>query len=63
SRPKSPLILRPHPYVEAYLTRGFPSRRTKWFMKFNKWIKVLPDSEFHLSEYRFFDGNEDEIRL
>ncbi|MFM7401311.1 MAG: Rne/Rng family ribonuclease [Bacteroidota bacterium] len=63
SRPKSPLILRTHPYVEAYLTRGFPSRRAKWFMKFNKWIKVLPDSEFHLSEYRFFDGNEDEIRL
>jgi len=63
SRPKSPLILRTHPYVEAYLTRGFPSRRAKWSLKFNRWIKVVPDADFHLSEYRFFDGNEDEIRL
>lgn len=63
SRPRSPLALRAHPYLEAYLTKGFPSRRMRWFMKYNKWIKIGSDSDYHLMEYRFFDGNEDEIRL
>ena len=29
-----------HPYIEAYITSGFISRRLKWFFKYGKWIKV-----------------------
>lgn len=63
SRPHSPLALRAHPYLHAYLTKGFPSRRMRWLMKYNKWIKISADNDYHLMEYRFFDGNDDEIRL
>lgn len=63
SRPKSPLQLRVHPFLEAFLKRGFPSRQMRWFMRYNKWVRVSPNSDYHLTEYRFFDGNDDEIRL
>lgn len=63
SRPRIKLTLRTHPYLEAYLKKGILSRRWKWFLKFNKWIKVIPDGDYHLTSYRFFDENNDEIRL
>lgn len=64
SRPKSPLYLRVHPYLEAYLKKGlFSSFQVRWFFKYNKWIRIVPHADFHLAEYRFFDGNDDEIRL
>lgn len=63
SRPKAPLYLRVHPYLEAYLKRGFPSRRMQWFMKYNKWIRIVPHSDYQLTEYRFMEGNDDEIRV
>lgn len=63
SRPKSKLVLKVHPYIEAYLKKGFPNHQMRWFQKLFKWIKVIPDHNFHLMQYKFFDGNEDEIRL
>lgn len=63
SRPKSTIVLKVHPYVEAYLKRGLPSIQMKWYLKLYKWIRINADSNFHLNKYRFFDGNEDEIRL
>jgi ribonuclease G len=63
SRPRTPLTLKTHPYLEAFLTKGIFNRRWNWFLKFNKWIKIVPDSDYHLSSYRFFDANDDEIRL
>jgi ribonuclease G len=64
SRPKSTLQLRVHPYIDAYLTKGWlKSRQMKWFWKYNKWIKIVPEGDYHLNEFRFFDNNEDEIRM
>ena len=63
SRPKSTIILKVHPYIEAYLKKGLPNRQMKWYFKLYKWIRVEADNGFHLNKYRFFDGNEDEIRL
>ncbi|MDP2424498.1 MAG: Rne/Rng family ribonuclease [Bacteroidales bacterium] len=57
------LILAVHPYVYAYLLKGLPSIRLKWFFKFNKWIKVKPISAYHFLEYHFFNKQEDEIIL
>lgn len=62
SRPKK-LKLKVHPYIEAYLTRGFMSRQVNWFRAHFKWVKIVPDSDFHLSRYKFYDSNDDEIRL
>ncbi len=63
SRPKGDLYLRVHPFVEAYLLRGWWNYRWRWFAKYNKWIRIVPHSDYALTEYRFFLGNEDEIRL
>ncbi len=63
ARPKSQLILRVHPYIAAYLTKGLFSIQMQWFRKHFKWVKIIEDSEYHLSKYKFFDKNEDEIRL
>ncbi len=63
SRPKSKLKLRVHPFVESYLRKGFPSIRMKWYQKFYKWIQLIPDSNVNLTDFRFYDENDDEIRL
>lgn len=63
SRPKGDLYLRVHPFVEAYLLRGWPNYRWRWFLKHSKWVRIVPSSDYALTEYRFFINNEDEIRL
>src|SRR5690606_7934670 len=35
------ISLHVHPFVAAYLTKGIPSIRQKWYMKFKKWIKIV----------------------
>lgn len=52
-----------HPYIYAYLTKGLFSIRFKWFMKFGKWIRIVPMSSYHFLEYRFFNKEDDEIKL
>jgi ribonuclease G len=63
SRPKAPIFLRVHPYLEAFLKKGFPSRRMRWLMRYNKWVRIIPYADFPLTEYRFYEGNDDEIRV
>jgi len=63
SRPKSKIKLLTHPFIEAYLKKGWPSTQMKWYLKFYKWVKIQPNNDFHLTKYKFYDENEDEIRL
>jgi ribonuclease G len=63
SRPKAPVYLRVHPYIDAFLRRGWTSQQLRWFVKYNKWIRVVPHTDYALNEYRFFVGKDDEIRL
>jgi ribonuclease G len=57
------LQLHVHPYIYAYLTKGLPSLRMRWSWKYQRWITVRSNAECHLTDYRFFDENDDEIRL
>lgn len=52
-----------HPYVYAYLTKGFPSIQLRWAFKFKKWISISGNKSFHMIEYRFFNNKGDEIRI
>lgn len=63
SRPKAPLVVHMHPYLAAFIKRGFPSLQMRWYFKYNKWIKIREVVDFSMTEYKFFDENEDEIRL
>jgi ribonuclease G len=58
---KPKLTLKVHPYLAAYLTKGFPSIRLKWCYKFFKWVKVEPNPSFALTEYHLLDENKDLI--
>jgi ribonuclease G len=63
SRPKSKIYLKVHPYVEAYLKKGLPNKQMRWYMEHQKWVRIVPNNNFQLMQYKFFDENEDEIRV
>lgn len=60
---KAKLMLKVHPFIYAYLKKGFINRQMKWYRKYYKWIAIQEEGGYHLNEYRFFDENDDEIRL
>lgn len=63
SRPKTSLRIEVHPYVNAFLRQGFPNFQQKWWLKNQRWIGVTPNTDFSLHEYKFYDKNNDEIKL
>ncbi len=52
-----------HPYIEAYIKKGLISCQWKWFFKFNKWVKVKANPSYHLTEFRFLNSKDEEIKL
>jgi ribonuclease G len=58
---KNKLIIKVHPYVAAYLTKGFWSLKNKWSLKFMKRIVVEEVPSLSMLEYHFYDENQDEI--
>lgn len=63
SSPKAKMTLEVHPYVAAFLTKGFPSIQMKWYRQYFRWVKIKSDNDLALNKYRFFDATQDEIRL
>lgn len=52
-----------HPIIYAYLTKGWISIRRKWSWKYKQQIKLKTDNNYYLTEFHFFDSNEEEIKL
>lgn len=57
------LLLRTHPYIEAYINRGLISLRIKWMTRYKRKIKVVADKNYHLMEYHFFNSHGEEIKI
>lgn len=58
------ITLRVNPYVEAYLKQGiFKSYRFTWFHTYWIWIKVIPDVSLGMTEVKYFNSNDDEIKF
>lgn len=57
------VMLKVHPFVDAYLKKGIPSERMKWYKKYRKWINVKPVTQYQFLEYRFFNAAGDEIKI
>ena len=55
------LVLNAHPFVAAYLTKGFPSIRSKWLFEHKKWVKIVPRDAYTYLEYHFFDKEGNKI--
>ena len=59
------LTLMVHPIMYAYLTKGWPwkTKMAQWNRKFKQKTKLVEDTTCHLTEYKFFDSNGEEIKL
>ena len=56
------LTLNTHPFIAAFLSKGFPSVRTKWFMKHKKWVNIQPRDAYTYLEYHFIDKDGNMIK-
>ena len=57
------VALNTHPFIAAFLTKGFPSMRSKWSFEHKKWVKILPRDAYTYLEYHFKDKDGNEIKL
>jgi len=55
------VTLQVHPFIFAYLTKGFFSIARKWRWKYHKKIHVQEVKSFHILQYAFLNKNGDEI--
>jgi ribonuclease G len=62
-RPKKKLILKVHPYVYAYLKKGFPSSILKWRFKYGRQLQVMPSDSLSFLEYKMLDEKKKELNL
>ncbi|MFA5419229.1 MAG: Rne/Rng family ribonuclease [Bacteroidales bacterium] len=56
------LTLGVHPFIGAYLKKGFWEFQIKWFMKYKQWVKIQSLRDFHFMEYQFYDRNNEIIK-
>ena len=63
SHKKKDLYLHIHPFLAAYLTSGTPSIRANWFIKYKKWVRIVPRDAYLYLEFRFLDKNRRLLRI
>ncbi|MFZ9661900.1 MAG: Rne/Rng family ribonuclease [Chitinophagaceae bacterium] len=59
----SRLSIHVHPILKAYLTKGLFSIRYKWARKYKVKLDIQSNNTYHLTEFKFFDKQEEEIRM
>lgn len=52
------ILLRTHPFIAAYLTKGFKSIRKKWSKQHKLKLQVLSVEKYHFMEYNFYDKDD-----
>lgn len=57
----SKMSLHVHPFVAAYLKQGIPSIQMKWFMKYKRWIKIVPRDAYKYLQFNFLDLNKNTL--
>jgi ribonuclease G len=55
------VLVRVHPYIAAYLSKGLFSLRWKWARKLHCRIKIVTDSSFTFFESKIFTKDGEEI--
>jgi ribonuclease G len=58
---KKKLTIQLHPYVAAYLTKGFPSQRLRWMLEFRRRVVIDEIGSLNFLESKYFDENKEEI--
>ena len=57
------VTLNTHPFIAAFLTKGFPSVRLKWFFKYKVWVEIMPRDAYTYLDYRFKSDKGKIIKL
>jgi ribonuclease G len=59
------LTLHVHPILYSHLTKGwfFTSIKSKWNRKYKTKIRIEPNNNYHLTQFQFFDKDQEEIKL
>lgn len=57
------LILQVHPYIEAYIKKGFISLYRKWRFRYKINLKIQPIQSLGFLQYRFLSAKKEEINL
>lgn len=60
---ESGLTLHVHPFIHAFLTKGFPSHRMKWFLRWKQWVKVDPVGASQYLDFSVTDSTGKEFTL
>ena len=59
---KEKVYLHLHPFIAAYLLKGFPSIRLKWYFEHQRWIHIVPRDAYQYLEFRFMNQNRKMLR-
>ncbi|MGB1247744.1 MAG: Rne/Rng family ribonuclease [Chitinophagales bacterium] len=52
-----------HPYIAAFINKGFISQQIKWSWEHKQWIGVSAHNELPLTEFRFLDKEDKDIKI
>ncbi len=57
------IYLHVHPYVAAYINKGFISMKRRWQLKYGMGIHVIPSQKLAFLQYEFYDSNSQFIDM
>jgi ribonuclease G len=57
---KGKLYLHVHPFLK-HLTKGLASIQNKWFLKYKKWVTIIPRDSFKMLEFHLYNSNKKEL--
>lgn len=52
-----------HPFVHAYFMQNKKKYQYKWFMKYKRWIKIIPRTAYPLMNYKILNNKNEEINF
>ena len=57
------VVLQVHPYVDAFLKKGFYSLLCRWKFRYTRNLKVVAVQDLGFLQYNFLDPNQDVIEV
>ena len=56
-------VLHIHPYLYAYISKGFFSLLRSWKWKFGRGFKIIPNQSLGFLQYKFYDADKNEFEV
>jgi len=50
-----------HPYIAAFINKGFYSLKWQWKLRYSLGMRIIPDQKLGFLEYRFYDLDKNEL--